>query len=220
MKIRGNRLETGEVESALLAIEGVREAVVTTHHQGLETRLIAYVVSDDKPPPAITWLRRSLAERLPDPMIPAAFVLLETMPVTSNGKIDRRALRQLEQPAPETLPNYVAPRTQIEETLAKIWAAATGLTRVGVHDNFFELGGHSLTAIQIVAQIIKDLHLELPLPSLLRCPTVAEMAVLVNECNEKQLGREEIHRILSDLEALTEDEAGLLVPETGSKQLK
>ncbi len=141
VKIRGFRIELGEIEVALAALPGVRDAVVVAR----EGRLVAYVVGDV----VVEGLRRSLGERLPDYMVPAVFVKLAALPLTSNEKVDRKAL-----PAPEpgTASGYVAPRTRQEEVLAAVWAQVLRLPRVGVNDNFFELGGDSILSVQIVAR--------------------------------------------------------------------
>jgi amino acid adenylation domain-containing protein/non-ribosomal peptide synthase protein (TIGR01720 family) len=157
VKVRGFRIELGEVEAALVALPGVREAVVVVRSDGSDRsdrsdrlRLVAYVVGDA----TAEELRRSLRERLPDYMVPAAFVRLAALPLTPNGKVDRKALS-----APEAAPEppgaaagYVAPRTREEELLAAVWAQVLRLPRVGVNDNFFELGGDSILSVQIVAR--------------------------------------------------------------------
>ena len=217
VKIRGNRLEIGEVESALLAVDGIREAVVVTQNQGIDIRLIAYMVTDGEAAPSVGTLRQALAEKLPEPMIPSAFVLLEAMPLTSNGKVDRHALSESKQRGSELRVDYVAPRTRLEETLARIWADAIGLARVGIHDNFFELGGHSLAAIEIVSRVIKEFKLEISLRSLFRSPTVAEMALVITDSWGKKLDEKEMSQILTELESLTDEEAQRLVGEEVTK---
>jgi acyl carrier protein len=150
-------------------------------------------------------------------MIPSAFMLLEAMPLTSNGKVDRRALPEAEQLRPELRVDYVAPRTRVEEALVRIWAEVIGLAHVGIHDNFFELGGHSIAAFQIMFQVIKEFELEVPLQSLFQSPTVAEMAVVITECRGKKLDEKEMSRILTELESLTDEEAQRLIGEGVSK---
>ncbi len=151
VKIRGVRIELGEIEAALTALPGVREAVVLARgdqprEDRSEKRLVAYVVGDA---PAGA-LRQALRERLPEPMVPAAFVRLAALPLTANGKVDRKALPAPEQPGAAS--GYVAPRTREEELLAAVWAQVLRLPRVGVNDNFFELGGDSILSVQIVAR--------------------------------------------------------------------
>jgi amino acid adenylation domain-containing protein/non-ribosomal peptide synthase protein (TIGR01720 family) len=151
VKVRGFRIEPGEIEAALAALPGVREAVVVVQSDGSDRsqgyrRLVAYVTGDAN----VEELRRSLRERLPDYMVPAAFVVLAALPLTPNGKVDRKAL-----PAPEwqgAKESYVAPRTREEEILAAVWAQVLRLPRVGVNDNFFELGGDSILSVQIASR--------------------------------------------------------------------
>ncbi|HEX8128489.1 MAG TPA: amino acid adenylation domain-containing protein [Pyrinomonadaceae bacterium] len=150
VKLRGYRVELGEIEAALADHAGVREAVVVVREDGGEKRLVAYLVGERGGAELdAARVREHLKERLPEYMIPAAFVTLERLPLTSNGKIDRRAL-----PAPDTHNSglertYAAPRTETEALLAGLWAKALGLERVGIHDDFFELGGDSILSIQI-----------------------------------------------------------------------
>jgi amino acid adenylation domain-containing protein/non-ribosomal peptide synthase protein (TIGR01720 family) len=151
VKVRGFRIELGEIEAALVALAGVREAVVVVREDRsaggpADRRLVAYVVGDA----AAAELRRSLHERLPDYMVPATFVTLAALPLTPNGKVDRKALPAPEQPAARE--GYVAPRTREEEILAALWAQVLRLPRVGVNENFFELGGDSILSVQIVAR--------------------------------------------------------------------
>jgi amino acid adenylation domain-containing protein/non-ribosomal peptide synthase protein (TIGR01720 family) len=153
LKVRGFRLEPGGIEGALATHASVREALVDAREdQGGMARLVAYVVTDGEHVPTTGELQCHLKESLPQYMIPSAFVLLDEMPLTPAGKVDREALRALEwsRPAPES--GFVAPDTQMEKRLAEIWASVLGLERVGVHDNFFELGGDSILSIQIIAR--------------------------------------------------------------------
>ncbi|MBW8873687.1 MAG: amino acid adenylation domain-containing protein [Acidobacteria bacterium] len=146
VKIRGFRVELGEIEAALAALAGVRQAVVVVREDAGDRRLVAYVVGDV----SAEALRQSLRERLPDYMVPAAFVSLVALPLTANGKVDRKALPAPEQPGARE--GYVAPRTREEEILAAVWAQVLRLSRVGVNDNFFELGGDSILSVQIAAR--------------------------------------------------------------------
>ncbi|HEY2739762.1 MAG TPA: amino acid adenylation domain-containing protein, partial [Thermoanaerobaculia bacterium] len=139
VKIRGFRIELGEIEAALRALPGVRDAVAVAR----DSRLVAYIVGDAVP----DALRKALREQLPEHMVPSAFVTLEALPLTSTGKVDRKALPAPEWQSPQE--GYLAPRTPVEEVLAGIWAEVLGLDRVGVADQFFTLGGHSLLATQV-----------------------------------------------------------------------
>jgi acyl carrier protein len=162
-------------------------------------RLVAYLVPAAEDPPNTSELRRFLAERLPEHMVPAAFVTLESLPLTGSGKVDRRALPRPEGERPRLEREYVPPASEVEEALAGIWAEALGIARVGVQDNFFELGGHSLLATQVIARIRERLRVDLPLIALFQMPTVEQLAVAVEE------------KILDALEALEEAEIQALM---------
>ncbi len=181
VKVRGYRVELGEIEAALGGHESVREAVVVARDDGRgEKRLVAYVVAtDDNAPNAVT-LRGHLKERLPEYMIPTAFVLLDALPLTKSGKVDRRALPAPDDAARLTFDNeFTAPRTPVEEVLAAAWAEVLGVERVGVGDDFFELGGHSLLATQVISRVREAFRVELPLRSIFESPTLAELAECV-----------------------------------------
>ncbi|MEU7876306.1 amino acid adenylation domain-containing protein [Dactylosporangium sp. NPDC049140] len=174
VKVRGYRIEPGEVQAALLAHPAVAAAVVVADGQ----RLVGYLVADDGMP-SVADLRAFLAARLPEHMIPAVFVELTAIPLTANGKLDRAALPAPDQSRPELDGGFVAPRTPAEEQLAAIWSDVLGVERVGVHDNFFELGGHSLLATQVVTRIRAVFDVELPVAALFDTPTVDGLAGVV-----------------------------------------
>ncbi|HYN83767.1 MAG TPA: amino acid adenylation domain-containing protein, partial [Pyrinomonadaceae bacterium] len=187
VKLRGFRVELGEIESLLSRHAGVRETVVVVREEGGDKRLVAYVVaSAPGAPPAHAELRRHLKEQLPDYMIPAAFVTLDALPLTPNGKVDRRALPAPDESRPELEADYEAPRTPTEELLASVWADLLGVGRVGVRDDFFELGGHSLLATRVVSRVREACGVELPLRALFESPNVAALAELVER--EKSSG--------------------------------
>jgi acyl carrier protein len=179
VKIRGFRIELGEIESVLLDHSSVREAVVVAREDGSDQkRLVAYVAGDEGAID-IPVLREHLRSKLPEYMVPSAFMVLESLPLSSNGKIDRKAL-----PAPDASSiigsqsgEYSAPRTPVEEALCEIWREVLHREQVGIHDNFFELGGHSLLATQVISRIRKTFDVELPLRALFEHPTVAALAM-------------------------------------------
>ncbi|MEA2694107.1 MAG: hypothetical protein QOJ16_3494 [Acidobacteriota bacterium] len=176
VKVRGYRIELGEIESALLRHPEIAEAAVLAREdEPGDRRLVAYVVGRAGEAPAPGELLRHLGQRLPDSMLPAAFVPLPALPWTANGKVDRRAL-----PAPEreaaAAGGHVAPRNPAEEVLAGIWAAVLGRERIGIHDDFFALGGHSLLASQVVARVREAFAVELPLRALFEARTLAGLA--------------------------------------------
>ena len=177
LKIRGFRIEPGEIEATLRQHPSTREAVVLTRQdQHGNLRLVAYLACHADAPPSISELRQFLKQRLPEYMLPAAFVSLEAMPLTANGKIDHRALPIPDESRPELQHAYIAPRSPQEEILVKIWSEVLGIEQVGVHDNFFELGGHSLLATQVVSRVRAAFSIDLPLRSLFESPTVADLA--------------------------------------------
>ena len=172
VKLRGYRIETGEIEATLSAHPGVAQTVVVA--EPAEGRLTAYTVASAE---TIGELRGWLAERLPDYMVPGRFVALDAVPLTPNGKVDHRAL-----PVPEPgtqSSGFVAPRNQTERQLAAIWREVLAREDVGVEDGFFELGGHSLKAVQVVARIRATFGIDLPLAIFLRHPTIAALAPLL-----------------------------------------
>ncbi len=212
VKIRGYGVELAAVENVLREHSVVRDVVVVAREdRSGESRVISYLISAAQAIPNVIDLRSYLRERLPEYMIPSAFVFLESMPLTPNGKVDRRALPQPDNSRAELDTPFIAPRTPIERQLAEIWVEVLCLDRVGIHDNFFDLGGHSLTATRIVSQVIKKFQLEVPLQSLFQSPTVAEMAAVITEQQTKKLNTEELHRILTELETLSDEEAQRLL---------
>ncbi len=179
VKVRGMRVELGEIDAALESHPAVRDAVVVVREVAAgDQRLVAYLVAHEEAPSA-PKLRRYLAERLPDYMLPTSFMVLEAMPLTPSGKVDRRALPEPEAVRPELEGAYVAPSSSLEESLAGIFADVLGVDRVGVHDGFFDLGGHSLLATQVVSRVRDDLGIEVPLRSLFERPTVVGWAELI-----------------------------------------
>ncbi|HEU4881057.1 MAG TPA: amino acid adenylation domain-containing protein [Longimicrobium sp.] len=174
VKIRGFRVEPGEIEARLLEHAGVRGAVVTVREEAPgDRRLVAYYLADE--PVAVDALKAHLSDRLPGYMVPAAYVLMDTYPLTPNGKVDRQAL-----PAPEgdayAAHEYAAPVSGIEEAVAAIWAELLGAERVGRRDQFFELGGHSLLAVRVVSRVRQVLGVEAELGDLFVRPVLADFA--------------------------------------------
>lgn len=214
VKIRGYNVETPKVEMALLEHPGVKHAAVTSR-QGLDgdVRLVAYIVPASLSCPSNDELRRLLKEKLPGYMIPSIYVVLEALPTTPSGKIDRKALPETSHSRPELDVSYVSYRSEIEKQLVAIWEDVLGVRPIGIHDRFFDLGGHSLTASRIVSAVLHHCHLEIPLGILLSSPTVAEMAAVVVEHQAGQLGKQELDDILAELESMPEEQAKRLVNE-------
>ena len=213
VKIRGFRIEPGEIEAVLNQHPGLRETLVTAREKVPgDKRLVAYIVPNREPAPTIRELRSFLKQKLPNYMVPSAYVVLDSLPLTLNGKVDRRALPD---PGSAELKNpFVAPRTPIEKTLATIWASFLKLEQIGVHDNFFELGGHSLLATQVLFRTREFFQMELPLRILFEKPTIAALAehILATTGNPK-----DVDAILADLELLSEEQAKRLLAKGSNK---
>src|SRR6266498_22226 len=181
VKIRGFRVELGEIETLLATHPGVREvAVVAREDEIRDRKLVAYVVADPKSREALGHeLRTYLKQKLPDYMIPTAFVSLQSLPLTPSGKINRRALPAIDPNEIHPAQHYEAPRTPVEEKLAEIWSLVLKRESIGIRDNFFDLGGHSLLATQLMSRVRSAFQVELPLRHLFESPTVAELATAV-----------------------------------------
>ena len=179
IKLRGFRIELGEIETALLQHPGVKEGVVIVREDtSNENNLVGYIVAETGQDSlqVISQLRRFLKQQLPDFMVPTIFMALEAMPLTPNGKVDRKALPEPDASRPELEANYVAPRTPIEQQITDIWMQVLNVKRVGIYDNFFELGGYSLVGIQVVYRVRQALQVEILMSNLFELPTVADLA--------------------------------------------
>jgi acyl carrier protein len=200
-KVRGFRVEPGEIEAVLAGHPEVAEAAVAVFGEE-DKQLAAYVVTRQGAgaagTPEIEELRGFLQARLPGHMVPAAFVFLPALPRSAVGKLDRKAL-----PSPVNafaVPTFVAPRSALESGLAAIWEQVLGVRRVGIHDNFFSLGGHSLKATQVLAYARDTFGVELPVRSLFESPTVAQLAVAVVKDLAGRAGREALSEAFSEVE--------------------
>jgi len=180
VKIRGHRVELSEVEETLRSCDGVQAAaVVLSSAQGKEERLIGYVVGDGKSPISEAALRRDLKRKLPEPMVPSRLIVLDRIPTTATGKIDRQALPDPDQFTLSLADRYEAPTFHVQERVAEIWAEVLSVNRIGIHDNFFDLGGHSLLAMRIISKIHDDFGTAVSMRSFLDAPTVAGLAAVI-----------------------------------------
>jgi acyl carrier protein len=178
VKIRGFRIEPEEIEAVLQRHPSVQQAIVLDRRDlPGEGRLVAYIVFDHSPPPNTSELRDYLKRKLPEYMIPSAFILLDAFPRNANGKIDWKALPAPVQTRPDLEETYVAPLTPVEEVVAGIWSEVLGLQEIGIHDDFFSLGGHSLLATKLISRINEAFRLNVPLRFLFDLPTVAAFAL-------------------------------------------
>ena len=177
VKIRGFRIELGEIEAVLNQHPGLRESVVTSREDVPgDKRLVAYLVPKKEPAPAIRELRSFLKEKLPDYMVPSGYVLLDSLPLTLNGKVDRRALPDLGGTEQQESNVYVAPQDETERILCRVWSEVLRVHRVGLDDDFFALGGHSLLAAKLFVRLDKEFGRSLPLSVLLSAPTIRSLA--------------------------------------------
>ncbi len=215
VKVRGYRVELGEVESVLCGYEGVRDAVVVSReYEGTGVGLTGYLIMDGDI--EVDGLRDYLGDRLPGYMIPAEFIRVDEFPLTPSGKVDRSGLPEPEGRRISRGGEYVAPETEVEEALASVWSEILGLDRVGVEDNFFELGGHSLLATRVVSRVREMFQIELPLRTLFEKPELKNLAGEIEKIVEggesksapeiKPLAREK--RIIDELDEITDEKAG------------
>jgi amino acid adenylation domain-containing protein/thioester reductase-like protein len=190
VKVRGFRIELGEIEAVLASHPQVAAcAVLAREDTPGDRRLVAYVAGRDGQAPQVSDLRALLKEKLPEYMMPSAFVVLEALPATASGKVDRKALPAPGEGRRELDREYVPPRTPLETALAGAWAEVLRVERVGVHDNFFELGGHSLLATHLAGRLRKTVGIDVPLRALFTGPTVAHLARYLSEHHPKVVER-------------------------------
>jgi amino acid adenylation domain-containing protein len=209
VKVRGFRIELGEIEATLLRHPWVREAVLSVHEDDTgDKRLVAYVVAGEMADETMTTgLRGYLKERLPEYMLPQSFVLLEALPLNANGKIDRRALPAPDEHRPQMEEGFIAPRTPVEEVLAEIWSEVLGIQEIGVHDNFFALGGHSLLATQVASRVREAFQAEFALQRIFAAPTIAELALVIDQSRAASVEDEEMEQLLAELELMSDEES-------------
>ncbi|MDD5462574.1 MAG: amino acid adenylation domain-containing protein [Methylococcales bacterium] len=185
VKIRGFRIELGEIETELGEHPLLREVVVAVYEPDPgDKRLVAYLVPQGASTPSPSELRDFIKPKLPDYMVPSAFLYLDALPITPNGKLDRKALPKPDQIQSELDTDFVAPHTPVEKLLAEIWCNVLRINRVGIHDNFFELGGHSLLAVQMIVEINKLFSTDLPLGAFYQSPTIAELGTIISSGNQ------------------------------------
>ena len=212
VKIRGFRIELGEIESTLAQHPDVAEVVVMVREDVPgEKRLVAYLLSNNQENTTSSKLRSFLKAKLPNYMIPSVFVTLEAIPLTPNGKVDRRALPSPDSNATELDSIFVEPRNQTERQISNIWSQVLNREKIGIYDNFFELGGHSLLATRVVNRINQDLSLELSIIDLFENPTVSSLAEALTQFQLKNAKDEDIDHILAELEELSDEEVQQLL---------
>jgi amino acid adenylation domain-containing protein len=212
VKVRGFRVELGEITKAIRQHPEVKDAfVVALDANSDRSRIVAYVVPNPESNLRSAHVRSYILTRLPDYMLPARIVLLDALPVSANGKVDRKALPVPGRSRPELDTQFMAARTPVEKDLAQIWGEVLELDEIGIHDDFFHLGGDSLAATRVVSRVVDQFQLEMPLQSLFRSSTVADMATVITEHQGKKLGDPELQKILADLESISDDDAQQLL---------
>ena len=164
-----------------------------------DKQLVAYVVMENSAPDAVAQLREYMRRRAPGHMVPDAFVPLPSLPLTTNGKIDRERLSEISKSRRNTDDNFVAPRTDLEKEIAGIWAEILKVERVGISDNFFDLGGHSLLATRLIFQLREHFHVDVPLRALFEAPTIAAFAPVIVQSQIEQTDSEDMAQALSAL---------------------
>jgi acyl carrier protein len=181
VKVRGLRIELGEIEWALEQHEGIREAVVVVREEVEgDQRLVAYIVAESDTQVRVDEIRGYLRRRIPEYMMPQAYVEMARMPVTGNGKVDRGRLPEVGRERPELEEEYVGPRSEMEEVVAGVWREVLGVERVGMRDNFFDVGGHSLLMVEVKERLGKEVGREVKLIELFQYPTIDSLVEHLN----------------------------------------
>jgi amino acid adenylation domain-containing protein len=222
VKLRGHRIDLGEIESALRQFPNVRDAVVVLREDDRRQKcLVAYLLRSAHPTPDAGILQGFLRKKLPDYMMPAAFVVLDKFPLTPNGKINRQAMPAPSSGCARPEQAFTPPRTPTEETLAKIWRDLLQQPEIGIDDNFFEIGGHSLLAMQLMARVRKEFSAELSLRNIFEAPTIAELAAILERRQPQsaaapllprpRLSPEQAQDLLNKLDELSDSEVESLL---------
>ena len=207
VKIRGFRIEVSEIEVALRAMNGIQDAVVVGREDSLGgKRLVAYFVPSTSSVITATQMRKNLASVIPEYMIPSAFVHMDAIPQTPNGKTDRLRLPLPSHQRPKLDVAYAPPRTDTEKTLSRIWSEVLVIDHVGIHDNFFELGADSLLASKVAVRVLRDLKVEVSLRMLFDVPTIAQLAAAISENRREKIAGGEMTTLLDRIELLSDEE--------------
>jgi amino acid adenylation domain-containing protein len=229
VKLRGHRIDLGEIESALRQYPNVRDAVVLLRDDERKQKcLVAYLLRSAHPSHDGGVLQQFLRKKLPDYMVPATFVVLDKFPLTPNGKINRQAMPAPASGCAKTKDAFTPPRTPAEETLAKIWRELLGQPEIGIDDNFFEIGGHSLLAMQLMARVRKEFQAELSLRNIFEAPTIAELANILEQEQGQAAGKmpslprarlspEQAKELLNKIDELSETEVESLLQQVSAE---
>ncbi len=220
VKVRGFRIELGEISKTIRQHSEINDAfVLALDSDSDSSQIVAYAVPNLRSTVSTMELRSYVRKQLPGYMVPARFIFLEALPVSPNGKIDRKALPAPGRSRPELDTPLVDGRTPLEKDLIQIWGEVLELDQIGIHDNFLDLGGNSLAATRIISRVIARFQTEIPLGSLFQSPTVAEMAAVISQYEIKR-GENELETILDELESLEEKEGRRSVKKNTLKTAK
>jgi len=220
VKVRGFRIELGEIARTIRQHSEINDAfVIALDTDSDASQIVAYAVPNLRSTISTMELRSYVRNKLPDYMVPTRFIFLEALPVSPNGKIDRKALPAPGRSRPELDTPLVDGRTPLEKDLVQIWGEVLELDQIGIHDNFLDLGGNSLAATRIISRVTARLQTEIPLGSLFQSPTVAEMAAVISQYEIKK-GENELEKILDELESLEEKEGRRSVKKNTLKPAK
>ena len=221
IRIAGEFVDTADIEMVLRDLPGISQGVVRDFADRFgERKLCAYVVADGDSDLTVDRLREAMSERMAKNAIPTAFVFLDALPLTKDLKVDYRSLPQPGRQRPPLLKDYVAPQTQLEEQMARIWSEVLDIDPVGVNDSLFDLGGDSLHAARIVSRVLEQFEARLPLKSLFQSPTIAAMAALITEQRQRSSAERTWVALLDEFESLPEEKAHQLLRKSQSKESK
>lgn len=221
VKVRGFRVELGEIAKTIRQHPEINDAfVVALDADSDRSRIVAYAVPRPGSTFSATDLRAFVRLKLPDYMVPARLIFLDALPVSRNGKVDRRALPLPGRSRPELDTPLVTPRNSLEKDLEQIWREVLELDQIGMDDNFIDLGGDSLAATRVISRVIAKVGIEIPLQSLFQSPTVAAMARAISQFGIKRLDQDDLAKLLDELESLDEKEASRLADKVTLKPAK
>ena len=212
VKVRGFRIELGEIESVLMDHDSVTKAtVIVIGDQQEEKKLAAYYELKAGVNQSVSELRTFLRAHLPEYMVPSFFIQMEAMPLTPNGKIDRKGLPAPDSQLTQSDHPYVAPRTPTEQMIADVWSEVLHLDKIGIHDNFFDLGGHSLQATRVITRLSQPAHIDIPLRTFFEHPTVEELAIEITQLQVQEENDQDIMQMIEELEDLSDEEISALL---------
>jgi len=224
LKLRGFRIEPGEIEALLDRHPAVRtSAVLMREDRPGDQRLVAYVVADGEGAPGAEELRGYLVAKLPPAMVPTAFVMMSALPLTPHGKVNRAALAAEDPRMRTSQEEVVGPRSELERVLVELWAEALGVQQVGVHTHFFRSGGHSLLATRLISRVRDLLRVDLPLQRIFEAPTVEQFAEVLLADPGQRLRVEKTAHLLLAVSELSEDEVEALAsnrPPAGGEEVR